>query len=176
MGKDCGVFNKSIFLGESTLGCPSLYLSIYLILHLIFFKWLFSLLECKVNDEITKAILHTELFENGTKGQCIKYGDEWLTPNQFEIRAGSKLNKYKYSIKYQGKPLETYIKSGDLVVKLPKETVVNDRHVPKISNLPELPSMDLKELEILDVEDYAVKRTEPVYAKIGKYPIILSDK
>ena len=122
------------------------------------------------------AILHTELFENGTKGQCIKYGDEWLTPNQFEIRAGSKAKKYKYSIKYQGKPLETYINSGDLVVKLPKETVVNDKHVPKISNLPTLPSMNSEELGILQAEDGLVKRTEPDYAKIGKYPIILSDE
>ena len=133
-------------------------------------------IECKGGDEITKAILHTEKFENGGKGQCIKLGDEWLTPNQFEIRAGSKAKKYKYSIKYQGKPLETYINSGDLVVKLPKETVVNDKHVPKISNLPTLPSMNSEKLEILQVEDGLAKRTEPDYAKIGKYPIILSDE
>ena len=55
-------------------------------------------------------------FASGGNGECIQLGEEWLTPNKFEIRAGSKAKKYKVSIKCeQGISIGEYIAKGYLI-------------------------------------------------------------
>lgn len=62
----------------------------------------------------TTAQLYANKYESGSKGKCILLGDEWLTPNEFEDRAGSKAKKYLSSIKCLGRPLRVYVNSGEL--------------------------------------------------------------
>ena len=64
-----------------------------------------------------KGLFHTDKFEKGGVGECIKYGDEWFTPNKFESLAGSKARKYKMSIRCaaNGSPIGEYIAKGYLV-------------------------------------------------------------
>ena len=59
--------------------------------------------------------MYKEKFESGSKGKCILYQLEWLTPNQFEEIAGSKSKKYLSSIKCLGRPLSEFVKSGELI-------------------------------------------------------------
>ena len=55
-------------------------------------------------------------FVSGGKGECIQLGEEWLTPNKFEIRAGSRSKKYKASIKCdKGISIGEYIAKGYLI-------------------------------------------------------------
>ena len=55
-------------------------------------------------------------FVSGGNGECIQLGEEWLTPNKFEIRAGSKAKKYKVSIKCEkGISIGEYIAKGYLI-------------------------------------------------------------
>ena len=67
-----------------------------------------------VRCKSTTALLYTNKYETGSKGKCIQLGDEWLTPNEFEDRAGSKAKKYLSSIKCMGRPLRVYVNSGEL--------------------------------------------------------------
>jgi hypothetical protein len=67
-----------------------------------------------VRCKSTTALLYTNKYETGSKGKCIQLGDEWLTPNEFEERAGSKAKKYLSSIKCMGRPLRVYVNSGEL--------------------------------------------------------------
>ena len=53
-------------------------------------KCLSPLSRCKS----TTALLYACKYETGSKGKCINLGNEWLTPNEFEDRAGSKAKKY----------------------------------------------------------------------------------
>ena len=62
-----------------------------------------------VRCKSTTALLYTNKYESGSKGKCIQLGDEWLTPNEFEDRAGSKAKKYLSSIKCMGRPLRVYV-------------------------------------------------------------------
>ena len=63
------------------------------------------------------GLLHTDKFKSGNIGECIQTGQEWMTPNKFEVRAGSKSKKYKTSIRStrQGITLQEYIEKGYLV-------------------------------------------------------------
>ena len=63
------------------------------------------------------GLLHTDKFKSGNIGECIQTGKEWMTPNKFEVRAGSKSKKYKTSIRStrQGITLQEYIEKGYLV-------------------------------------------------------------
>jgi hypothetical protein len=67
-----------------------------------------------VRCKSTTALLYANRYESGSKGKCIQLGDEWLTPNEFEDRAGSKAKKYLSSIKCLGRPLRVYVNSGEL--------------------------------------------------------------
>lgn len=68
----------------------------------------------QVRCKSTTAKLYTNKYESGSKGKCIQLGDEWLTPNEFEDRSGSKAKKYLSSIKCMGRPLRVYVNSGEL--------------------------------------------------------------
>jgi len=67
-----------------------------------------------VRCKSTTAVMYTAKYESGSKGKCIQLGDEWLTPNEFEDRAGSKAKKYLSSIKCLGRPLRVFVNSGEL--------------------------------------------------------------
>merc|ERR1719382_95745 len=67
-----------------------------------------------VRCKSTTAVMYTAKYESGSKGKCIQLGEEWLTPNEFEDRAGSKAKKYLSSIKCMGRPLRVYVNSGEL--------------------------------------------------------------
>merc|ERR1719433_2069049 len=67
-----------------------------------------------VRCKSTTAVMYTAKYESGSKGKCIQLGDEWLTPNEFEDRAGSKAKKYLSSIKCLGRPLRGFVNSGEL--------------------------------------------------------------
>ena len=68
----------------------------------------------KYNGVVYQAELYKDIFESGGKGKSILFESEWLTPNDFEIRVGSKAKKYLSSIKCQGKPLRYFVDSGEL--------------------------------------------------------------
>uniref|UniRef100_A0A0K2UHN6 Deformed epidermal autoregulatory factor 1 homolog [Acyrthosiphon pisum] n=1 Tax=Lepeophtheirus salmonis TaxID=72036 RepID=A0A0K2UHN6_LEPSM len=68
----------------------------------------------QVRCKSTTALLYANKYESGSRGKCIQLGDEWLTPNEFEDRAGSKAKKYLSSIKCLGRPLRVYVNSGEL--------------------------------------------------------------
>ena len=60
------------------------------------------------------AIMDTTQFISGSIGKCIQLGEEWLTPNEFEKRSGSRAKKYLISIKCLGRPLKFFVDNGDL--------------------------------------------------------------
>ena len=68
----------------------------------------------KYNGVVYQAKLYKDIFESGGKGKSILYEGDWLTPNDFEIRVGSKAKKYLSSIKCQEKPLRYFVDSGEL--------------------------------------------------------------
>lgn len=68
----------------------------------------------QVRCKAVTALLYASKYESGSKGKCILSGDEWLTPNEFEEKAGSKAKKYLSSIKCHGRPLRAYVNSGEL--------------------------------------------------------------
>ena len=58
--------------------------------------------------------MDTTKFESGGVGKCIKLGEEWITPNEFEKRSNCRSKKYIISIKCMGKPLKYFIDNGQL--------------------------------------------------------------
>ena len=50
----------------------------------------------------SEALMYKDKFESGGKGKCIFFEQEWWTPNQFELKAGSKSKKYLASLKCLG--------------------------------------------------------------------------
>ena len=60
------------------------------------------------------ALLYVNKYESGSKGKCLLVGEDWMTPNEFEEKAGSKAKKYLSSIKCLGRPLRAYVNSGEL--------------------------------------------------------------
>lgn len=69
----------------------------------------------KVSCNTCTATLYPNLLCRGSRGRCILYNGEWLTPNQYEYRAGRERSKYwKRSLYIEGKSLLTLIKEGKL--------------------------------------------------------------
>ena len=68
----------------------------------------------QVRCKAVAAFLYVNKYESGSKGKCILLGDEWLTPNEFEEKSGSKAKKYLSSIKCLGRPLRSFVNSGEL--------------------------------------------------------------
>ena len=79
-----------------------------------------------------KAFFHKNLFHSGGVGKCIEFQNQFLLPNEFELRAGSRAKKYKASIFYQDKPLQKLFDVGLLVDKVIRKKFVHDKDVPKI--------------------------------------------
>ena len=60
------------------------------------------------------ATMDTSKFVSGSIGKSIQLGEEWLTPNEFEKRSGSRSKKYVESIKCLGHPLQFFVDNGEL--------------------------------------------------------------
>lgn len=60
--------------------------------------------------------LHKFKFGSGGRGRCIKSGESWYTPNEFENMSGRASSKdWKRSIRYGGRTLQCLIEDGILV-------------------------------------------------------------
>ena len=70
----------------------------------------------QVRCKAISAYLYVSKYESGSKGKCILLGDEWLTPNEFEEKSGSKAKKYLSSIKWLGRPVRAFVNSGKIDV------------------------------------------------------------
>lgn len=69
----------------------------------------------QVRCKSISALLYVNKYESGSKGKCILVGeDQWMTPNEYEEKSGSKAKKYLSSIKCLGRPLRAYVNSGEL--------------------------------------------------------------
>jgi len=68
----------------------------------------------QVRCKSVNALLYVNKYESGSKGKCILVGDDWMTPNEYEEKSGSKAKKYLSSIKCLGRPLRAYVNSGEL--------------------------------------------------------------
>jgi len=68
----------------------------------------------QVRCKAVSALLYVNKYESGSKGKCILVGDDWMTPNEYEEKSGSKAKKYLSSIKCLGRPLRAYVNSGEL--------------------------------------------------------------
>lgn len=63
----------------------------------------------------TNAELYKSRFGSGNKGKCIKAGNEWFTPTEFEALCGRGNSKdWKRSIRFGGRTLQTLIDKGFL--------------------------------------------------------------
>lgn len=61
----------------------------------------------------TNGYLHKARFGSGGRGKCIKVGESWFTPNEFENTAGRASSKdWKRSIRYGGRTLHCLIEDG----------------------------------------------------------------
>jgi hypothetical protein len=54
-----------------------------------------------VRCKSTTAILNANKYESGSKGKCIQLGDEWLTPNEFEVKIVFSVGPFELRNKYQ---------------------------------------------------------------------------
>ena len=74
----------------------------------------------QVRCKSVPALLYVNKYESGSKGKCILVSpphavtEEWMTPNEYEEKSGSKAKKYLSSIKCLGRPLRAYVNSGEL--------------------------------------------------------------
>lgn len=61
----------------------------------------------------TSAELHKTRFGSGGRGRCIKLGNSWYTPSEFEALCGRASSKdWKRSIRFGGRSLQTLIDEG----------------------------------------------------------------
>ncbi|XP_022911844.1 deformed epidermal autoregulatory factor 1 [Onthophagus taurus] len=61
----------------------------------------------------TSAELHKSRFGSGGRGRCIKLGNTWYTPSEFEALCGRASSKdWKRSIRFGGRSLQTLIDEG----------------------------------------------------------------
>lgn len=62
----------------------------------------------------TSAELHKARFGSGGRGRCIKLGNTWYTPSEFEALCGRASSKdWKRSIRFGGRSLQTLIDEGE---------------------------------------------------------------
>lgn len=66
--------------------------------------------------QTTNAELHKKKFGSGCRGKCIKFGNQWYTPSEFEALCGRASSKdWKRSIRFGGRSLQTLIYDGVLL-------------------------------------------------------------
>lgn len=63
----------------------------------------------------TSAELYKHKFGSGGRGRCIKYGNEWFTPSEFEALCGRASSKdWKRSIRFGGRSIQALVDAGIL--------------------------------------------------------------
>ncbi|XP_053250920.1 deformed epidermal autoregulatory factor 1 homolog isoform X3 [Podarcis raffonei] len=71
--------------------------------------------ELPVRCRNISGILYKNRLGSGGRGRCIKQGDTWYSPTEFEAMAGRASSKdWKRSIRYAGRPLQCLIHDGIL--------------------------------------------------------------
>uniref|UniRef100_A0A8D0GK18 DEAF1 transcription factor n=1 Tax=Sphenodon punctatus TaxID=8508 RepID=A0A8D0GK18_SPHPU len=71
--------------------------------------------ELPVRCRNTSGILYKNRIGSGGRGRCIKQGENWYSPSEFEAMAGRASSKdWKRSIRYAGRPLQCLIHDGIL--------------------------------------------------------------
>jgi len=71
-------------------------------------------LEVRCKD--TDAIIYKSKFGSGGRGKCVKVGETWMTPNDYEAFAGRASSKdWKRSVRFKGHPLGHLVEDGLLV-------------------------------------------------------------
>ncbi|VVC34261.1 SAND domain-like,Zinc finger, MYND-type,SAND domain [Cinara cedri] len=69
-----------------------------------------------IRCKTTNAELHKKKFGSGCRGKCIKFGNQWYTPSEFEALCGRASSKdWKRSIRFGGRSLQTLIYDGILL-------------------------------------------------------------
>lgn len=69
--------------------------------------------KCGSND----GLFYRSKFARGSRGSCILFKGEWLTPNEFQYISGRESCKdWKRSIRYQGRPMKHLVGCGLLKV------------------------------------------------------------
>ncbi|XP_040184560.1 deformed epidermal autoregulatory factor 1 homolog isoform X2 [Rana temporaria] len=69
--------------------------------------------ELPVRCRNISGILYKNRLGSGGRGRCLKHGDAWYTPTEFEAMAGRASSKdWKRSIRYAGRPLQCLIQDG----------------------------------------------------------------
>ena len=69
--------------------------------------------KCGGND----GLFYRSKFARGSRGACILFKGEWLTPNEFQYISGRETCKdWKRSIRYEGKPMKHIVNCGLLKV------------------------------------------------------------
>ncbi|KFO80524.1 Deformed epidermal autoregulatory factor 1, partial [Cuculus canorus] len=71
--------------------------------------------ELPVRCRNISGVLYKNRLGSGGRGRCIKQGDNWYSPTEFEAMAGRASSKdWKRSIRYAGRPLQCLIHDGIL--------------------------------------------------------------
>ncbi|XP_074773977.1 deformed epidermal autoregulatory factor 1 homolog isoform X5 [Athene noctua] len=71
--------------------------------------------ELPVRCRNISGVLYKNRLGSGGRGRCIKHGDSWYSPTEFEAMAGRASSKdWKRSIRYAGRPLQCLIHDGIL--------------------------------------------------------------
>ncbi|XP_020835040.1 deformed epidermal autoregulatory factor 1 homolog isoform X2 [Phascolarctos cinereus] len=71
--------------------------------------------ELPVRCRNLSGTLHKNRLGSGGRGRCIKQGENWYSPTEFEAMAGRASSKdWKRSIRYAGRPLQCLIQDGIL--------------------------------------------------------------
>ncbi|XP_070621696.1 deformed epidermal autoregulatory factor 1 homolog isoform X3 [Erythrolamprus reginae] len=71
--------------------------------------------ELPVRCRNISGILYKNRLGSGGRGRCIKQGDNWYSPTEFEAMAGRASSKdWKRSIRYAGRPIQCLIHDGIL--------------------------------------------------------------
>lgn len=66
--------------------------------------------ELPVRCRNVSAILYKNRLGSGGRGRCVRHGENWYTPSEFEAMAGRASSKdWKRSIRYAGRPLQCLI-------------------------------------------------------------------
>jgi hypothetical protein len=64
-----------------------------------------------------KAMMFLSKLYQGSKGKCIEFGDNWITPNEFQTMSGRESAKdWKRSIRHRGRSMKLLLSKNILVV------------------------------------------------------------
>uniref|UniRef100_A0A8C3EH36 Deformed epidermal autoregulatory factor 1 homolog n=1 Tax=Corvus moneduloides TaxID=1196302 RepID=A0A8C3EH36_CORMO len=87
--------------------------------------------ELPVRCRNISGILYKNRLGSGGRGRCIKQGDNWYSPTEFEAMAGRASSKdWKRSIRYAGRPLQCLIHSGPIRLFVPYKRRKKENEIP----------------------------------------------